>query len=162
MDKYSKTILNCFSYVLLAQETVEKLCSTYDLSEEFAVDAETHPAKHRNIATILGCLAEKLAGPKSIEIMKSNVLKYLLANLVSWWHQDLKFNENHRVDSRKDSCKFTCENQFFSLNHVYTFNLGSLFLQTETKLRPWTGAIFIKHTLHLSAKSHVSVSVTLN
>ena len=84
------TFLICFVFVFVSfaffthiQETVEKLCSTYDLSEEFAVDAETHPAKHRNIATILGCLAEKLAGPKSIEIMKCNVLKYLLANLVS-------------------------------------------------------------------------------
>ncbi len=84
---YSTSYIIFLFYIL--QDTVEKLCSTYNLSEEFATDAEIHPAKHRNIATILGCLAEKLAGPKSIEIMKSNVLKYLLANLVSLIKSDI-------------------------------------------------------------------------
>lgn len=38
---------------------------------------------HRNTALVFGCLAEKLAGPRSIAIFFDKTLDYLVANLVS-------------------------------------------------------------------------------
>ncbi|XP_061166656.1 RING finger and SPRY domain-containing protein 1-like [Saccostrea echinata] len=35
----------------------------------------------RNIGVVLGCLAEKMAGPNAIDILTEDVLKYLLSNL---------------------------------------------------------------------------------
>ncbi|XP_037959495.1 RING finger and SPRY domain-containing protein 1-like [Teleopsis dalmanni] len=39
------------------------------------------PRKERNLCVILGCLAEKLAGPSSVALLNENTLKYLIANL---------------------------------------------------------------------------------
>lgn len=37
--------------------------------------------KERNLCVILGCLAEKLAGPSSIALLNDSMLKYLISNL---------------------------------------------------------------------------------
>ena len=37
---------------------------------------------HRNIAIVLGCIAEKLAGPRSIALFTTSTLDYLISNLV--------------------------------------------------------------------------------
>ena len=37
--------------------------------------------KHRNLAIVLGCIAEKLAGPRSVALLTSTTLDYLLSNL---------------------------------------------------------------------------------
>lgn len=42
-----------------------------------------HAAKHRNICLVLGCLADKLAGPNSIFLMTNGILDYLLANVTN-------------------------------------------------------------------------------
>lgn len=38
--------------------------------------------KQRNICVVLGCIAEKMAGPNSIAILTKGTLDYLIANLV--------------------------------------------------------------------------------
>ena len=38
---------------------------------------------HRNVAMVLGKLADKLAGPRCKDIFDSTILEYLLSNLVS-------------------------------------------------------------------------------
>lgn len=40
------------------------------------------PRRERNLCVILGCLAEKLAGPCSIAVLSENTLSYLIGNLV--------------------------------------------------------------------------------
>lgn len=41
------------------------------------------PRRERNLCVILGCLAEKLAGPSSVAVLSETTLGYLLGNLVS-------------------------------------------------------------------------------
>ncbi|XP_071784968.1 RING finger and SPRY domain-containing protein 1-like [Asterias amurensis] len=62
-------------------ETIHRLYRSLRISKELSEEAEVYAARHRNITTVLGCLAEKLAGPKSITMLTNNVLQYLLANL---------------------------------------------------------------------------------
>lgn len=38
--------------------------------------------RERNLCVILGCLAEKLAGPSSIAVLSDVTLGYLMGNLV--------------------------------------------------------------------------------
>lgn len=38
--------------------------------------------RERNLCVILGCLAEKLAGPSSIAVLSENTLSYLIGNMV--------------------------------------------------------------------------------
>jgi len=38
--------------------------------------------QQRNICVVLGCIAEKLAGPSSIAILSEDTLDYLVSNLV--------------------------------------------------------------------------------
>ncbi|XP_006812624.1 RING finger and SPRY domain-containing protein 1-like [Saccoglossus kowalevskii] len=66
---------------LPAKEYVEKLSEMLRLSERTTESVLKYPAKHRNIATVLGCIAEKLAGPNSVALLTEHNLKYLLANL---------------------------------------------------------------------------------
>jgi hypothetical protein len=40
--------------------------------------------QQRNVCVVLGCIAEKMAGPNSIAILTKGTLDYLLANLASW------------------------------------------------------------------------------
>jgi len=44
---------------------------------------ELRVTKHRNMAIVLGCIAEKLAGPRSVALLTEQALTYLLANLES-------------------------------------------------------------------------------
>ena len=57
-----------------------KLDSYLDPSIKSSMD-ETH---HRNIAIVLGCIAEKLAGPRSIALFTDQTLEYLISNLVQY------------------------------------------------------------------------------
>lgn len=40
-----------------------------------------HAPRHRNVCVVLGCLADKLAGPNSIFLLTDGTLEYLIANL---------------------------------------------------------------------------------
>lgn len=42
-----------------------------------------HSGRHRNICIVLGCLADKLAGPNSIFLLTDGILEYLTSNLVN-------------------------------------------------------------------------------
>lgn len=44
---------------------------------------QTTPTQQRNICVVLGCIAEKLAGPSSIAVLSNATLDYLISNLVS-------------------------------------------------------------------------------
>ena len=64
---------------------MQKLLSQLDLSPLDWVSASSPPPdanRHRNVALVLGCLAEKLAGPGSVMLFAKQVLEYLLANMV--------------------------------------------------------------------------------
>ena len=68
---------------LIFQETVVHLCKYFELSEEKAKDSWKEPFIHRNICVVLGCIAEKLAGPASVALLTHMTLLYILALLVS-------------------------------------------------------------------------------
>lgn len=71
---------------LPTKETVVKLTDIFRLSESLSVKGRQLPNKHRNIAIVLGCIAEKLAGPRSIALFTSGTLDYLVANLAEDVH----------------------------------------------------------------------------
>ncbi|MCL4135087.1 UNVERIFIED_CONTAM: hypothetical protein GTU68_056058 [Idotea baltica] len=66
---------------LPCKETVVNLCKLFDLNGERAKTAWKQPCIHRNICVILGCIAEKLAGPSSIALLTPSTLEYLLCQL---------------------------------------------------------------------------------
>jgi len=45
------------------------------------VDNNEAITKHRNLAIVLGCIAEKLAGPRSVALLTDKTLDYLIGNL---------------------------------------------------------------------------------
>ena len=68
----------------LFQDSISKLCHNLRLCAQASLDAQQNPKKHRNICVVLGCLAEKLAGPFSVHLLTRDVLDYLFGNLVSF------------------------------------------------------------------------------
>lgn len=54
-----------------------------NLSKEAAIIGKAYPPIQRNICVVLGCIAEKLAGPTNMEILNEGTIDYLLTNLVS-------------------------------------------------------------------------------
>ena len=52
------------------------------LNAKVSVAGRSCPTRHRNIAIVLGCLAEKLAGPRSLVLFSVDIMEYLIANLV--------------------------------------------------------------------------------
>lgn len=68
---------------LPTKETTLVLCQKMNLTNEDqgAKNSDSFRKIHRNIGVVLGCLAEKLAGPNSIALLTPRVLDYLLGNL---------------------------------------------------------------------------------
>lgn len=66
---------------LPSKETVVHLCKFFELSGESARESWQDPRLHRNICVVLGCIAEKLAGPASIALLTHTTLEYLVAHL---------------------------------------------------------------------------------
>ncbi|XP_026473352.1 RING finger and SPRY domain-containing protein 1-like [Ctenocephalides felis] len=64
---------------LPSKDSVIKVSKLFDLSMSGGEDS----ARHRNICVILGCMAEKLAGPSSVAILSKDTLHYLINNLIS-------------------------------------------------------------------------------
>lgn len=54
-----------------------------NLSKETAISQRSNPTRQRNICVVLGCIAEKLAGPRNMDILYNDTIEYLLTNLVS-------------------------------------------------------------------------------
>ncbi|XP_017358138.1 RING finger and SPRY domain-containing protein 1 [Cebus imitator] len=63
---------------LPTKDALQKLTEILNLNGEVACQDSGHPAKHRNTSAVLGCLAEKLAGPASIGLLSPGILEYLL------------------------------------------------------------------------------------
>ncbi|NXR08912.1 RSPRY protein, partial [Semnornis frantzii] len=66
---------------LPTKDALQKLTEILNLSGAAACQDASHPAKHRNTTAVLGCLAEKLAGPASIGLLSPGILEYLLQSL---------------------------------------------------------------------------------
>jgi len=66
---------------LPTKETVIKLTDMFDLSSQKSKDSIARPNDHRNITIVLGCIAEKLAGPRSVALFTPGTLDYLISNL---------------------------------------------------------------------------------
>ncbi|XP_044734120.1 RING finger and SPRY domain-containing protein 1-like [Chrysoperla carnea] len=66
---------------LPSRDSVLKVAKLFDLSTESAIRGKSNPRKQRNICVVLGCIAEKLAGPSSIAILSEGTLDYLITNL---------------------------------------------------------------------------------
>lgn len=56
--------------------------SVLEVADMITYSIRKTPRRERNLCVILGCLAEKLAGPNSIAILSDATLSYLLGNLV--------------------------------------------------------------------------------
>ncbi|TWW76303.1 RING finger and SPRY domain-containing protein 1 [Takifugu flavidus] len=71
---------------LPTKDALQKLSDMLSLSSAAARQDALNPAKHRNTTAVLGCLAEKLAGPASIGLLSPGTLDYLLESLSSEAH----------------------------------------------------------------------------
>ncbi len=67
---------------LPSKETIHKLVELLGLTPVDWSARKWDANRHQNVAIVLGCLAEKLAGPRSIELFSEHILDYLLANMV--------------------------------------------------------------------------------
>lgn len=66
---------------LPTKESVGKLSQMFQLSRELSISGRSNPTFHRNICVVLGCIAEKLAGPSSVALLTEDTIEYLIANL---------------------------------------------------------------------------------
>lgn len=57
--------------------------SVLEVADMISYSLRRTPRRERNLCVILGCLAEKLAGPSSIAVLSDSTLSYLIGNLVS-------------------------------------------------------------------------------
>ncbi|KAI8430728.1 hypothetical protein MSG28_000912 [Choristoneura fumiferana] len=67
---------------LPSKDSVIKVTQMLGLSSERATARELNVRVERNICVVLGCLAEKLAGPNSVAVLTQHTLDYLIAFLV--------------------------------------------------------------------------------
>ncbi|XP_071488869.1 LOW QUALITY PROTEIN: RING finger and SPRY domain-containing protein 1-like [Diadema antillarum] len=74
---------------LPTMETVQRLYSALSISGQLAQEARLRPPRHRNIAAVLGCIAEKLAGPKSVSLLVPEIIDYLFNILTSEVHPQI-------------------------------------------------------------------------
>lgn len=86
------------------------------------------PRKERNLCVILGCLAEKLAGPSSVAVLSETTLGYLLGNLVSSCYDFVFLAHNIPIQSNafaldflRHSLSYRCSCGIIS--HSYAFAL---------------------------------------
>lgn len=67
---------------LPSRESVLKVANMFNLSAQSSLLGRANPPKECNICVVLGCIAEKLAGPSSLGILSESTLDYLISNLV--------------------------------------------------------------------------------
>ncbi|XP_076385864.1 RING finger and SPRY domain-containing protein 1 isoform X2 [Megachile rotundata] len=65
---------------LPSKESVLRLSHMFQLSQKLG-SVQTSATQQRNICVVLGCIAEKLAGPSSIAVLSEATLDYLISNL---------------------------------------------------------------------------------
>ncbi|XP_050312307.1 RING finger and SPRY domain-containing protein 1-like [Anthonomus grandis grandis] len=66
---------------LPSKESIIKVVNQFKLSRETALADRSNPTRQRNTCVALGSIAEKLAGPRNMEILNEGVIDYLLTNL---------------------------------------------------------------------------------
>lgn len=66
---------------LPSKSTTLKLTKLLKLSKDGCDGNFKSPRAQRNLCIILGCLAEKMAGPSSISLLTNDVLDYLISNM---------------------------------------------------------------------------------
>ncbi|XP_046606645.1 RING finger and SPRY domain-containing protein 1-like [Neodiprion virginianus] len=66
---------------LPSKDSVLRLSQMFQLSQKFGNKVQTTATQQRNICVVLGCIADKLAGPSSIAILSDATLGYLVSNL---------------------------------------------------------------------------------
>uniref|UniRef100_A0A8C5QCK2 Ring finger and SPRY domain containing 1 n=1 Tax=Leptobrachium leishanense TaxID=445787 RepID=A0A8C5QCK2_9ANUR len=71
---------------LPTKDALQKLTEKLHLNGTTAIQDSSNPAKHRNTTAVLGCLAEKLAGPASVSLLSPGILEYLLESLNIKFH----------------------------------------------------------------------------
>ncbi|GIX66515.1 RING finger and SPRY domain-containing protein 1 [Caerostris extrusa] len=75
---------------LPSKESIAKLSKVFTLSKEQAIQGKTNPTRHRNICVILGCIAEKLAGPGSVRNLHKPFGSFILGVNKSTINQQLE------------------------------------------------------------------------
>lgn len=97
--------------------------SVLEVADMISYSMRRTPRRERNLCVILGCLAEKLAGPSSIAVLSESTLSYLIGNLVSFFFFSFNFpmiivsqNQFHFDLRDKFHIQFSCQCQssFFS------------------------------------------------
>ncbi|GAB6020756.1 RING finger and SPRY domain-containing protein 1 [Chamberlinius hualienensis] len=68
---------------LPTKECVTQLVEASSLSAELVKLGSKNSTWHRNMCVVLGCIAEKMAGPGSIALLSQNTLEYLFSNLAT-------------------------------------------------------------------------------
>lgn len=66
---------------LPSRESVLRVAKMFNLSAQRAISGRQNAPRERNICVVLGCIAEKLAGPNSLGILSEGTLHYLITNL---------------------------------------------------------------------------------
>ncbi|XP_015912570.1 RING finger and SPRY domain-containing protein 1 [Parasteatoda tepidariorum] len=74
---------------LPTKELLEKMAKIFNLSRHQANNGKLCPARQRNICVILGCIAEKLAGPGSTALLTNDVMEFLFTNLDPIFHKSV-------------------------------------------------------------------------
>uniref|UniRef100_A0A4W5PLJ0 Ring finger and SPRY domain containing 1 n=1 Tax=Hucho hucho TaxID=62062 RepID=A0A4W5PLJ0_9TELE len=85
-DMVGSNIISLGDPKRLEPDALQKLSEMLSLSATVACQDAIIPSKHRNTTAVLGCLAEKLAGPASIGLLSPGTLGYLLESLSSEAH----------------------------------------------------------------------------
>lgn len=67
---------------LPSRNSVVRVTKMLNLSAQSAILGRKDPPRERNICVVLGCIAEKLAGPSNLSILNETILDYLVKNLV--------------------------------------------------------------------------------
>ncbi|GIX66514.1 RING finger and SPRY domain-containing protein 1 [Caerostris extrusa] len=90
---------------LPSKESIAKLSKVFTLSKEQAIQGKTNPTRHRNICVILGCIAEKLAGPGSVDpSMNTSVILFSLIALEKFAQTSVnKSTINQQLESKPEN-----------------------------------------------------------
>ncbi|CAH2985308.1 unnamed protein product [Chilo suppressalis] len=67
---------------LPSKESVIKVMKLFELSSQRASTGDLNVRVERNICVVLGCIADKLAGPNSVAVLTEQTLDYLLTFLI--------------------------------------------------------------------------------
>lgn len=78
---------------LPSRNSVVRVTKMFNLSAQSAILGRRNPPRERNICVVLGCIAEKLAGPSNLSILNDNILDYLITNLVCFGLLRLVFSD---------------------------------------------------------------------